>query len=161
MTPSDTTYDLPSGTPSSVVREDTIESGFIGTFQGLKYEYRSDITNRATVEQNFREKFDPGNGYTKTLDSELGHYPFVIQNFSSGISHTVSTLLKDNPDIVKSLFVVDRQTREGFNKFQEGCVEENTDTATIVRRLLSEDYADKVIVTGIQKFGLAMNGLSE
>ena len=43
---------------TSVLREDGIESGFLGTLQDLKYEYRSDITNRATLEQNFREKFD-------------------------------------------------------------------------------------------------------
>ena len=77
-------------------------------------------------------------------------------------SFKASTLLKDNPDIEKCLFVVDRkdldrQTREEFNKFQEGCVEENTNTATLVRRLLSEDYADKVIVTTIQKLGLALD----
>ncbi|MCE5276521.1 MAG: type I restriction endonuclease subunit R [Planctomycetaceae bacterium] len=78
-------------------------------------------------------------------------------------SFKASTLLKDNPDIEKCLFVVDRkdldrQTREEFNKFQEGCVEENTNTETLVRRLLSEDYADKVIVTTIQKLGLALDG---
>jgi type I restriction enzyme R subunit len=75
-------------------------------------------------------------------------------------SFKASTLLKDNPDIEKCLFVVDRkdldrQTREEFNKFQEGSVEENTNTETLVRRLLSTDYADKVIVTTIQKLGLA------
>jgi type I restriction enzyme R subunit len=77
-------------------------------------------------------------------------------------SFKASTLLKDNPDIEKCLFVVDRkdldrQTREEFNRFQEGCVEENTNTATLVRRLLSDDYADKVIVTTIQKLGLALD----
>lgn len=77
-------------------------------------------------------------------------------------SFKTSTLLKDNPDIEKCLFVVDRkdldrQTREEFNRFQEGCVEENTNTATLVRRLLSNDYADKVIVTTIQKLGLALD----
>ena len=77
-------------------------------------------------------------------------------------SFKASTLLKDNPDIEKCLFVVDRkdldrQTREEFNKFQEGCVEQNTNTETLVRRLLSEDYADKVIVTTIQKLGLALD----
>ncbi|WFE71036.1 type I restriction endonuclease subunit R [Halomonas sp. M1] len=77
-------------------------------------------------------------------------------------SFKASTLLKDNPDIEKCLFVVDRkdldrQTREEFNKFQQGCVEENTNTETLVRRLLSEDYADKVIVTTIQKLGLALD----
>jgi len=78
-------------------------------------------------------------------------------------SFKTSTLLKDNPDIDKCLFVVDRkdldrQTREEFNKFQEGSVEENTNTETLVRRLLSTDYADKVIVTTIQKLGLALDG---
>ena len=81
-------------------------------------------------------------------------------------SFKASTLLKDNPDIDKCLFVVDRkdldrQTREEFNKFQEGCVEENTNTETLVRRLLSEDYADKVIVTTIQKLGLALDETSK
>jgi len=78
-------------------------------------------------------------------------------------SFKASTLLKDNPDIEKCLFVVDRkdldrQTREEFNKFQEGSVEENTNTETLVRRLLSADYSDKVIVTTIQKLGLALDG---
>lgn len=81
-------------------------------------------------------------------------------------SFKASTLLKDNPDIGKCLFVVDRkdldrQTREEFNRFQEGCVEENTNTETLVRRLLSEDYADKVIVTTIQKLGLALDETSK
>ncbi|MCF7818468.1 MAG: type I restriction endonuclease subunit R [Kiritimatiellales bacterium] len=77
-------------------------------------------------------------------------------------SFKASTLLKDNPDIEKCIFVVDRkdldrQTREEFNRFQEGCVEENTNTGALVRRLLSDDYADKVIVTTIQKLGLALD----
>ena len=77
-------------------------------------------------------------------------------------SFKASTLLKDDPTIEKVLFVVDRkdldrQTREEFNRFQPGCVEENTDTETLVKRLLSDDYADKVIVTTIQKLGLALD----
>ena len=80
-------------------------------------------------------------------------------------SFKTSTLLKDNPDIDKCLFVVDRkdldrQTREEFNKFQAGCVEENTNTETLVTRLLSNDYANKVIVTTIQKLGLALDDTS-
>ena len=90
---------------------------------------------------------------------------FIWHTTGSGktlTSFKASTLLKDNPDIDKCLFVVDRkdldrQTREEFNKFQEGCVEENTNTAALVSRLLSEDYADKVIVTTIQKLGLALD----
>ncbi|WP_093360804.1 type I restriction endonuclease subunit R [Tropicimonas isoalkanivorans] len=77
-------------------------------------------------------------------------------------SFKASTLLKTNDSIHKCLFVVDRkdldrQTREEFNRFQENCVEENTNTAALVRRLLSDDYADKVIVTTIQKLGLALD----
>lgn len=77
-------------------------------------------------------------------------------------SFKASTLLKDNKDVEKCLFVVDRkdldrQTREEFNKFQEGCVEENTNTETLVRRMLSEDFADKVIVTTIQKLGIILD----
>lgn len=81
-------------------------------------------------------------------------------------SFKASTILKDNQDIEKCLFVVDRkdldrQTREEFNKFQEGCVEENTNTEILVKRLLSNDYADKVIVTTIQKLGLALDGTNK
>lgn len=77
-------------------------------------------------------------------------------------SFKASTLLKDNPDIDKCLFVVDRkdldrQTREEFNRFQENCVEENTNTEALVKRMLSDDYADKVIVTTIQKLGIALD----
>jgi type I restriction enzyme R subunit len=81
-------------------------------------------------------------------------------------SFKASTLLKDNAVIEKCLFVVDRkdldrQTREEFNRFQEGCVEENTNTGALVRRLLSDDYADKVIVCTIQKLGLALDETSK
>ncbi len=379
-TPSNFTYDLPSDAPPSVVREDTIEAGFIGTLQRLKYEYRPDITDRASLERNFREKFealnrvrltdaefarlldeivtpdvftasktlramnsftrddgtplnytlvnikdwckntfevvnqlrintdyshhrydviilingvpcvqielktlevpprrameqiveyknDPGNGYTKTLlcfmqlfivsnrtntryfaNNNKQHFSFnaderflpvyefadeankkithlddfaatflkkcdlgrtisrymvliateqklmimrpyqvyAVQhmvkcidddNGNGFVWHTTgsgktltsfkaSTLLKENDSIHKCVFVVDRkdldrQTREEFNRFQEGCVEENTNTAALVRRLLSEDYADKVIVTTIQKLGLALDETSK
>ena len=77
-------------------------------------------------------------------------------------SFKASTLLKDNPSIEKCMFVVDRkdldkQTREEFNRFQDGCVEENTNTENLVRRMLSDDYADKIIVTTIQKLGIALD----
>jgi len=77
-------------------------------------------------------------------------------------SFKTSTLLKDNPSIEKCMFVVDRkdldkQTREEFNRFQDGCVEENTNTENLVRRMLSDDYADKIIVTTIQKLGIALD----
>ena len=104
----------------------------------------------------------------KCIDDDDGN-GFVWHTTGSGktlTSFKASTLLKENDHIHKCVFVVDRkdldrQTREEFNKFQEGCVEENTNTAALVRRLLSEDYADKVIVTTIQKLGLALDETSK
>ncbi len=92
------------------------------------------------------------------IEKHLGN-GYVWHTTGSGktlTSFKASTLLKANPHIHKCLFVVDRkdlerQTREEFNRFQEGCVEENTNTESLVRRLLSDDAADKVIVTTIQK----------
>lgn len=90
---------------------------------------------------------------------------FVWHTTGSGktlTSFKASTLLKSNPTVDKCLFVVDRkdldrQTREEFNRFQEGCVEESTNTRALVDRLLSDDAADKVIVCTIQKLGLALD----
>ena len=100
----------------------------------------------------------------KCIDEDNGN-GFIWHTTGSGktlTSFKASTLLKENEQLHKCVFVVDRkdldrQTREEFNRFQEGCVEENTNTAALVRRLLSEDYADKVIVTTIQKLGLALD----
>lgn len=376
MPSSKSTYDLPSGAPSPVVKEEHIEYGFVRKLQNLKYEYREDIRDRAALEKNFRERFEalnrvklteaefarlldeivtpdvytaaktlrginaftrddgtplnytlvnikdwcknqfevvrqlrintdnshhrydvlilingvpcvqielktlgvnprrameqiveykhnPGNGYTRTLlcfmqlfivsnrdrtyyfaNNNARHFAFnaderflpiyefagednrkitqldefaehflkkcdlgrtisrymvllageqklmimrpyqvyavqhIVQcidedNGNGYIWHTTgsgktltsfkaSTLLKENDHIHKCVFVVDRkdldrQTREEFNRFQEGCVEENTNTAALVRRLLSDGYANKVIVTTIQKLGLALD----
>lgn len=104
----------------------------------------------------------------KCIDENSGN-GYIWHTTGSGktlTSFKTSTLLKDNHEIHKCLFVVDRknldrQTREEFNRFQEGCVEENTNTAALVRRLLSDDYTDKVIVTTIQKLGLALDEQSK
>lgn len=58
MPPSNFTYDPPANRPSHVVKEEQIEYGFIGKLQGLKYEHRADIRDRASLERNFREKFE-------------------------------------------------------------------------------------------------------
>ncbi len=100
----------------------------------------------------------------KCIDENSGN-GYVWHTTGSGktlTSFKASTLLKANPAIEKCLFVVDRkdldrQTREEFNRFQEGCVEQNTDTGALVRRMLSDDAADKVIVCTIQKLGLALD----
>ncbi|MXX22155.1 MAG: type I restriction endonuclease subunit R [Rhodospirillales bacterium] len=95
-------------------------------------------------------------------NSGNGHIWHTTGSGKTLTSFKTSTLLKTNESIHKCLFVVDRkdldrQTREEFNRFQKNCVEENTNTAALVRRLQSDDYADKVIVTTIQKLGLALD----
>ena len=57
MPPSDFTYDSSPSAPGHVVKEEQIEYGFIGKLQKLKYEYREDIRDRASLERNFRDKF--------------------------------------------------------------------------------------------------------
>ena len=106
------------------------------------------------------------------IEKNLGN-GYVWHTTGSGktlTSFKASTLLRDldkdkggsEETIAKCLFVVDRkdldrQTREEFNRFQEGCVEQNTNTGALVRRMLSDDLSDKVIVTTIQKLGLALD----
>ena len=104
------------------------------------------------------------NAIINCIDENRGN-GYIWHTTGSGktlTSFKASTLLKDNPDIEKCMFVVDRkdldkQTREEFNRFQDGCVEENTNTESLVRRMLSDDYADKIIVTTIQKLGIALD----
>lgn len=52
------TYDPPSAPRSLGVKEHQVEYGVIGKLQRLKYEYRPDIRDRASLERNFREKFE-------------------------------------------------------------------------------------------------------
>lgn len=100
----------------------------------------------------------------KCIDENSGN-GYVWHTTGSGktlTSFKAATLLKANPAIEKCLFVVDRkdldrQTREEFNRFQEGCVEANTNTGALVERLVSDEAADKVIVCTIQKLGLALD----
>ena len=70
MTSSEFTDNLSSDAQRSKLREDGIESGFIGKLQELKYQYRPDITDRATLEANFRQKFEDLNCVHLT-DSEF------------------------------------------------------------------------------------------
>jgi type I restriction enzyme R subunit len=100
----------------------------------------------------------------RCIDQNCGN-GYVWHTTGSGktlTSFKASTLLKDIDAIEKVLFVVDRkdldtQTRDEFNRFQKDCVEENISTAGLVERMLSDNYADKVIVTTIQKLGIALD----
>ena len=57
MPPQNPAPELSADAPSAAgaaLREDAIEYGFIGKLQGLKYTYRRDISDRVSLENNFR-----------------------------------------------------------------------------------------------------------
>ncbi|MGC3988349.1 MAG: type I restriction endonuclease [Chthoniobacteraceae bacterium] len=56
--------------PSMILKERDFEDEFIEKLTSLKYRYRSDIRDRATLERNFREKFEALNRVRLT-DSEF------------------------------------------------------------------------------------------
>ena len=53
--------------------ESALERSLISKLQELKYEYRPDISDRATLEQNFREKFESLNRVRLT-DAEFTRF---------------------------------------------------------------------------------------
>jgi type I restriction enzyme R subunit len=63
-------FGQPVANAGHAVKEEQIEYGFIGKLQGLKYEYRADIRDRAALERNFREKFEALNR-VKLSDGEF------------------------------------------------------------------------------------------
>ncbi len=87
------TYDLPTGAPTHVVKEEQIEYGFIGKLQGLKYEYRADIRDRAALERNFREKFEALNR-VKLSDGEFAR--LLDENVTPDVFTAAKTLRSIN-----------------------------------------------------------------
>jgi type I restriction enzyme R subunit len=53
-----------------MTKEQQIERGLIGKLKDLKYTYRDDIHDRASLEQNFRQKFEALNRVSLT-DAEF------------------------------------------------------------------------------------------
>lgn len=156
-----------------MLREDGIESGFLSKLQDLKYQYRADITDRASLEKNFRDKFEAFNRVHLT-DSEFARLmeeiitPDVftaartlramnafIRDDGTPLNYTLVNIrdwCKNTFDVINQLRInsdishhrVSISRANEFNMVQKRCVEENTNTATLVHRLLSDEYADKV-----------------
>jgi hypothetical protein len=92
-TPSDFNYPDFQSTKRVYFNERTLEQGLIDKLQGLKYEYRSDITSRAELEQNFREKFQALNrvrltdsGFARLLDEIVSADVFAASKTLRGIN---------------------------------------------------------------------------
>ena len=71
-------------------------------------------------------------------------------------SFKCATILRDEDEFDKILFVVDRkdldkQTVDEFNKFEPNCVDKTKSTKELIERLASDNKDSKVIVTTLQK----------
>lgn len=59
--------------------EQKLEQSLIAKLGDLKYSYRPDITDRATLAQNFREKFEALKTHKKGLMQQLFPSPAEVQ----------------------------------------------------------------------------------
>ena len=99
-----------------------------------------------------------------TVENKQGN-GYIWHTTGSGktlTSFKVATLLKDSKNCDKVLFVVDRkdldkQTINEFNKFQADCVDLTTDTKHLLTKLNSNELANKIIVTTLQKLEIALS----
>ena len=87
---------------------------------------------------------------------------FVFHTTGSGktlTSYKLASLLRDNPNIDKVFFLIDRkdlddQTVDEYNSFEEDCVDNTDSTATLVNDLTDSDKP--LIITTIQKMANAV-----
>ena len=94
--------------------------------------------------------------------TETSNNGYVWHTTGSGktlTSFKTSQLLKDEPNIDKVFFLVDRkdldgQTLEEFNKFDPGCVDTTDKTHTLVKQI--QDPTKNLIITTIQKMANAV-----
>ncbi len=77
-------------------------------------------------------------------------------------SFKTSQIIKDNSNVKKVIFVVDRkdldyQTAQEFNSFKKGSVDSTDNTSKLIEQLLSNTEDTKLIVTTIQKLNNAIS----
>jgi len=137
-------YDPDRNPFSSTAREGEIEDGFIGRLQTLKYVFRPDIIDRASLERNFREKFEAINRARLTdADCQARQRPSTTRRHPADPAHSDGQFARLREEIItadvfaaaKPLRRINRFNRDdasSFNRFQEGCVEENTSIAALL-----------------------------
>lgn len=116
------TYELPSDALGSVLREDGIEAGFIGTLQDVKYDYRPDITNRAALEKNFREKLEALNRVRLT-DAEFARLPDEILT-PDVIPHAEQQRIADCLTALDDLIAAQTQKLEALKTHKQGLMQQ-------------------------------------
>lgn len=102
-------------------------------------------------------------GIVKQVE-ESANNAYIWHTTGSGktlTSFKASQIIKLMPKVSKVLFVVDRrdldyQTAFEFNAFEDGCVDETTNTANLVKKLKDTSDASKLIITTLQKLDRAI-----
>lgn len=87
---------------------------------------------------------------------------FVFHTTGSGktlTSYKLASLLRDNPNVDKVFFLIDRkdlddQTVDEYNSFEEGCVDNTDSTRLLVEGL--KDSSKTLVITTIQKMANAI-----
>lgn len=122
------------------VKEEQIEYGFIGKLQGLKYEYRPDIRDRAALERNFREKFEALNR-VHLSDGEFtgGSKLKMSREQLIGIIAADAKFMNERDDIAAYINTLkageglsETAIREGYIRFKKE--RDSTELATIATR---------------------------
>jgi len=87
---------------------------------------------------------------------------YVFHTTGSGktlTSYKLASILRDNEQIDKVVFLIDRsdlddQTVDEYNSFEEGCVDSTDDTRCLVNSF--KDSSKKLVITTIQKMATAL-----
>ena len=98
--------------------------------------------------------------YDRIMKSNMNGYVFHTTGSGKTLtSYKLASLLRDDRRINKVFFLIDRkdlddQTVDEYNSFEPGCVDNTTDTKTLVKAL--QDSSKTLIVTTIQKMASAL-----
>ena len=98
--------------------------------------------------------------YDRVTGSNLNGYIFHTTGSGKTLtSYKLATLLRDNRNIDRVFFLIDRkdlddQTVEEYNSFEAGCVDTTDSTKALVRDL--QDSTKTLIITTIQKMATAL-----
>jgi type I restriction enzyme R subunit len=80
--------------------ERQLEDQFVEKLRGLKYEYRPDIRDRATLEENFRERFESLNRVRPTE----GEFPRLLEEIITPDVFTAARILRERKGLMQQLF---------------------------------------------------------
>lgn len=140
------TYDPAPAPPNQGVKEEHVEYGFIGKLQALKYEYRPDIRDRASLQRNFREKFEALN----RVHLSDGEFARLLEEICTSDVYTAARTLRD-----RNAFI-----REGYIRFKKQ--KDSTEVAAIATKHSLSAAALQGLVDGVlQRLILDSDALSD